>query len=132
MKNKNTNNFIIISFIIFILSIIINISLNNYYKNRYNKIVNNNINGIVGIIKDKYPNIKDEEIIKIINSETINNNLKKYGIDNNSSSINSLNKEYKNNLIVSNIIISVIFIIYILLFIINMKKRDKNIKSLLK
>ena len=82
MKNKNTNNFIIISFIIFILSIIINISLNNYYKSRYNKIVNNNINGIVGIIKDKYPNIKDEEIIKIINSETINNNLKKYGIDN--------------------------------------------------
>ncbi len=132
MKNKNTNNFIIISFIIFILSIIINISLNNYYKNRYNKIVNNNINGIVGIIKDKYPNIKDEEIIKIINSETINNNLKKYGIDNNSSSINSLNKEYKNNLIVSNIIISVIFIIYILLFIINMKKRDKNIKKLVK
>lgn len=132
MKNKNTNNFIIISFIIFILSIIINISLNNYYKNRYNKIVNNNINGIVGIIKDKYSNIKDEEIIKIINSETINNNLKKYGIDNNSSSINSLNKEYKNNLIVSNIIISVIFIIYILLFIINMKKRDKNIKKLVK
>lgn len=132
MKNKNTNNFIIISFIIFILSIIINISLNNYYKNRYNKIVNNNINGIVGIIKDKYPNIKDEEIIKIINSETINNNLKKYGIDNKSSSINSLNKEYKNNLIVSNIIISVIFIIYILLFIINMKKRDKNIKKLVK
>lgn len=132
MKNKNTNNFIIISFIIFILSIIINISLNNYYKSRYNKIVNNNINGIVGIIKDKYPNIKDEEIIKIINSETINNNLKKYGIDNKSSSINSLNKEYKNNLIVSNIIISVIFIIYILLFIINMKKRDKNIKKLVK
>lgn len=132
MKNKNTNNFIIISFIIFILSIIINISLNNYYKNRYNKIVNNNINGIVGIIKDKYPNIKDEEIIKIINSETINNNLKKYGIYNKSSSINSLNKEYKNNLIVSNIIISVIFIIYILLFIINMKKRDKNIKKLVK
>lgn len=132
MKNKNTNNFIIISFIIFILSIIINISLNNYYKSRYNKIVNNNINGIVGIIKDKYPNIKDEEIIKIINSETINNNLKKYGIDNKSSSINSLNKEYKNNLIVSDIIISVIFIIYILLFIINMKKRDKNIKKLVK
>lgn len=132
MKNKNTNNFIIISFIIFILSIIINISLNNYYKNRYNKIVNNNINGIVSIIKDKYPNIKDEEIIKIINSETINNNLKKYGIYNKSSSINSLNKEYKNNLIVSNIIISVIFIIYILLFIINMKKRDKNIKKLVK
>ncbi len=132
MKNKNTNNFIIISFIIFILSIIINISLNNYYKSRYNKIVNNNINGIVGIIKDKYPNIKDEEIIKIINSETINNNLKKYGIDNKSSSINSLNKEYKNNLIISNIIISIIFVIYILLFIINMKKRDKNIKKLVK
>lgn len=132
MKNKNTNNFIIISFIIFILSIIINISLNNYYKNRYNKIVNNNINGIVGIIKDKYPNIKDEEIIKIINSETINNNLKKYGIDNKSSSINSLNKEYKKNLIISNIIISIIFAIYILLFIINMKKRDKNIKKLVK
>lgn len=132
MKNKNTNNFIIISFIIFILSIITNISLNNYYKSRYNKIVNNNINGIVGIIKDKYPNIKDEEIIKIINSETINNNLKKYGIDNKSSSINSLNKEYKNNLIISNIIISIIFVIYILLFIINMKKRDKNIKKLVK
>ena len=132
MKNKNTNNFIIISFIIFILSIIINISLNNYYKSRYNKIVNNNINGIVGIIKDKYPNIKDEEIIKIINSETINNNLKKYGIDNKSSSINSLNKEYKNNLIISNIIISIIFVIYILLFIINMKKKNKNIKKLVK
>ena len=132
MKNKNTNNFIIISFIIFILSIIINISLNNYYKSRYNKIVNNNINGIVGIIKDKYPNIKDEEIIKIINSETINNNLKKYGIDNKSSSINSLNKEHKKILIISNIIISIIFAIYILLFIINMKKRDKNIKKLVK
>ena len=132
MKNKNTNNFIIISFIIFILSIIINISLNNYYKSRYNKIVNNNINGIVGIIKDKYPNIKDEEIIKIINSETINNNLKKYGIDNKSSSINSLNTENKKILIISNIIISIIFAIYILLFIINMKKRDKNIKKLVK
>ena len=42
---------------------------------------NKKIESITTYIKNEYPNIKEEELIKIINSNTNDNTLKQYGID---------------------------------------------------
>ncbi|MBP3461872.1 MAG: HAMP domain-containing histidine kinase [Bacilli bacterium] len=134
MKNKNNKNFIIESIILLFIILIVNFIVNNYYQNKYNKIINQNINSIIVEIKNNYKDIEEEKLINIINSnDSKENNLEKYGIDiNKVSSINRLNKEYKNRFYLSNIIIITIFIIYIILFVINMKKRNKLIDEVTK
>lgn len=134
MKNKNNKHFIIESIILLFIILIINFIINKYYQNKYNKIINQNINSIIVEIKNNYKDIEEEKLINIINSnDNKENNLEEYGIDiNKVSSINILNKEYKNRFYLSNIIIITIFIIYIILFVINMKKRNKLIDEVTK
>lgn len=134
MKNKNNKHFIIESIILLCIILIINFIINKYYQNKYNKIINQNINSIIVEIKNNYKDIEEEKLINIINSnDNKENNLEEYGIDiNKVSSINRLNKEYKNRFYLSNIIIITIFIIYIILFVINMKKRNKLIDEVTK
>ena len=82
MKNKiELKKTIIISTIIFIsiLLIILSLKIKEYkiYRENYNK----KIESITTYIIKEYPNITEEELIKIINSNINNNTLKQYGID---------------------------------------------------
>ena len=72
MKNKiELKKYIISTLIVFICLFILFLFLNIYEYKTYTKNFNNRISAIVTLVKDKYPEITDKEIIEIINS---NNN----------------------------------------------------------
>ena len=114
-----------------ILFLIININENK----TINTIYNNKISSIVYIIKEKYPDITDDEIIELLKSDkTIDNKFfYKYGIDvENYSSVKEIRESNKNNLIINISYILGVIIIFILIFIIYNYKKEKDTKEIIK
>lgn len=98
MKSKNK---LLINY--FILSLIIIISftiLSTYEYHKYTINFNNKLSSIISLIKEEYPNINDEDIIKILNSKSssISDNLKRYGIDINNDSLILENNYLQKNI----------------------------------
>ena len=88
---------------------------------------------LIGLIKEKYPNVSEEDIIKILNGkesqeyiEEGNNIAKNYGIDNEESAILKL-EDSKNNLIIysSGIIIALAFFITLIYLLNNFIQKRK-------
>lgn len=132
MKDKNNKLFITLSFILIIVTLIINNTINNYYKSKYNTIINKNITSIISLVKNEYQNVNDEDILRIINGKTkYNEELKKYGIKlENVSIIKDMNNEYNKKIKINNVIIILLFMIYLIIFIIYLKLRKQNLKKL--
>lgn len=133
MKSKNK---LLINY--FILSLIIIISftiLSTYEYHKYTINFNNKLSSIISLIKEEYPNINDEDIIKILNSKSssISDNLKRYGIDiNNDSLILENNYLQKKYLLINSIFLIICISILILLFLNYNKKKDKEINNITK
>ena len=69
MKNKlRLKQYITSTLIVFICLFVMFQKLNIYEYKTYTKNFNNKISAIVTLVKDKYPEITDKEIIEIINS----------------------------------------------------------------
>lgn len=69
MKNKlRLKQYITSILIVFICLFVMFLILNIYEYKTYTKNFNNKISAIVTLVKDKYPEITDKEIIEIINS----------------------------------------------------------------
>lgn len=134
MKNKiELKKTIIISFITFIsiLLILLFIKIKEYkiYKENYN----NKIESITSSVIKEYPNITEQELIKIINSNESNNILKQYGIDIKNDEIIKENKINLKKYTIEEIILLIFLymtIIYIYLRYNN--KKDKQIKDITK
>lgn len=98
------------------------------------EITNIKIGQILGEIKNQYPEIKEEQIIKILNEETHTEEgkqlLEKYGITPNETAIEELKNKQKRNLITNIIIIIASYIILTLTFITYLKFRQKQIDKL--
>lgn len=111
-----------------VASLIILLSIEAIDYKRYSKITNNVVSSLIDNIKDKYPNVEEEELIKIINDEGSNNVMKSYGfIESDTSYIKSLNNEFKKNLIINSfIVIFFLSIVYLIIFI----KRKKEVKEI--
>ncbi len=132
MKNKKL---IIILFSIILLFFLLNnslyIFLNNKYKINYNKKINN----IIYELNNKYPELKKEDIILILNNKNNNdeNILKEYGInlENEFFDLNS-EKEYKKILIINNLLIIVFIFNLIIIFLIYYFKEKNRINKIIK
>ena len=132
MKNKKL---IIILFIIILLFFLLNnslyIFLNNKYKINYNKKINN----IIYELNNKYPELKKEDIILILNNKNNNdeNILKEYGInlENEFFDLNS-EKEYKKTLIINNLLIILFIFNLIIIFLIYYFKENNRINKIIK
>lgn len=132
MKNKKL---IIILFIIILLFFLLNnslyIFLNNKYKINYNKKINN----IIYELNNKYPELKKEDIILILNNKNNNdeNILKEYGInlENEFFDLNS-EKEYKKILIINNLLIILFIFNLIIIFLIYYFKEKNRINKIIK
>ena len=132
MKNKKL---IIILFIIILLFFLLNnslyIFLNNKYKINYNKKINN----IIYELNNKYPELKKEDIILILNNKNDNdeNILKEYGInlENEFFDLNS-EKEYKKILIINNLLIILFIFNLIIIFLIYYFKEKNRINKIIK
>ena len=96
MKNKKT----IILIYVFSFNMVF-LYQENIYKEKYNMFVNN----IISVIKEKYPDISNKNIIDILNNKTNLNYLNEYGIDvDDEFALISMHKENKK-------ILSIILII---------------------
>lgn len=132
-----TNKKLIIAILITtIIAITVNIFITRNELKTYQNKVDIVIANIVGEIQTKYPEVKEEEIIPILNMKSDSlklgySILEKYGIDNETSSINGLDST--KDIIKTNVIAIILLIIAILLILlIYSKSKDKKIQEIIR
>ena len=130
---------VIIICIISIIGIIAMLVATKYEYDRYREEYNTVIFEIIGNIKEKYPNISDEEIAVILNGEkdqeSINEGkaiLERYGIDSSKSAILNMENVYNQSLILNSLIILMLLLLIILVNIIYKYKEKKEINKITK
>ena len=109
-KETSLRKIIIIGIsIIAIFLVIFFIALKVQYR-AYSKVINDKINMIISRVIEEYPEIKEEDILEIINSkeEPQENILQKYGYDEDIANINAIKTTMEHN-ITQNIILLAIF-----------------------
>ena len=118
----------ILTIILLSLFIILNIKEYNYLKNNTNA----KVLEVLSIVKKKYPNITDEELLNILNSKSNHQiDLNKYGIDLTIDDISiSNNKAYPYILIINSLylFLSISIILYLLLQY--NKHKNKELKDI--
>lgn len=119
---------IILSIVFISLFVILNKSEYKKYSLEYNK----KINSLSKTIQEKYPNITEEEIIKILKTEK-EDSLKQYGIDiREQSIIEKNNNEYKKIEKIKIILLIAFTIIINYIYLKYNNKKDKKIKQITK
>ena len=113
------------------LCLIILISFIDYY--RYSKVMNNFVSSVFSEVSNKYPDVNSEDLIKIVNGSNNGKSdiLKKYGFTN--SDINYLSKmndSFYKNIVINVIVFSVFGGLCISVYVINKKKRCKEIDNI--
>ena len=136
MKNKIKLKKYLIQTMIFSLCLLFLFLIINVYEyHTYTKNFNNKIGAIISVLHKEYPNLKENEIIKILNNDENNSTelLEKYGIDmNNNSIIQSNDKEYHKFLIINLSSMLFTIILLVLIFLNYNKEKDKDIKNITK
>ncbi len=130
MKSKKKYLYLIITtLILIVISIIINIHQYHTYTVNFN----NKINFIISKIEKEYPNIKESEIIEILNSKDSSDILPKYGINIEEDSIVLENdKENKKFIIVNISFVLLTVVIIASIFIIYDIRKNKTLKDITK
>lgn len=136
MKNKlRLKQYITSALIVFICLFVMFLILNIYEYKTYTKNFNNKISAIITLVKDKYPEITDKEIIEIINSNKQSDDsfFLKYGIDiDNKAVLLENDKSYHTFLIINmSFLIITIASLCILYFRYNYKRKN-DIKDIIK
>ena len=136
MKTRINKKLIIAILLATLIAITANILVTSNKLKMYQNKVDIVIANIIGEIQEKYPDVKDEEIISILNmnSESLKvgyNILKKYGIDEQTSTIIGLDNN--KGIITINVITIILLIVAILLILlIHSKRRDKKIQEIIR
>lgn len=126
---------------IIVLSIIMIVISSMILKNKeqeYQKIVNESIAEIVGKIKEEYPNVKEEEIIKILNKSNEGKSegqkvLQKYGIDiKENPAIEAMENQEQEIMIINVVSIGVSVILLLIIVNIYYHSRNKKIQEIIK
>ena len=94
LKRKSLCTIVLIGFIIIFIFISIFFIVLQIQNKHYTKIMNSKINAIVNNVVENYPDVKEEDILKILNSRNNYSEdiLKKYGYDDEISNIKDLQK----------------------------------------
>lgn len=133
MENKiYLKKSIIKSIVISIICILVFLLLNKIEYKKYSLEYNKKINSLTKTIQEKYPDVTEEEIVKIIKTET-EDNLKQYGIDIKEQSIIEKNdNEYKKIEIIKILILIIFVTITNYIYLKYNNKKDKKISELTK
>ena len=136
MKNKiRLKQYFISTFIVSICLFVLFLALNIYEYHTYTNNFNNKIGAIINVLKDDYPELTDEEIIKILNSDEFESNdfFTKYGIDvDNKSILLNNEKSYHTFLIVNMSFLILSIITLLIIFIRYNHKKENDIKEITK
>lgn len=129
MKNKKTIILIIVIILIYVFSFnMVFLYQENIYKEKYNMFVNN----IISVIKEKYPDISNKNIIDILNNKTNLNYLNEYGIDvDDEFALISMHKENKKILIINNVILGSFILVLSIILIINKNYENNKLEEII-
>lgn len=131
MKNKKKyTKLILFTLITFGIIILVNVML--YYQ--VNKNYNNKIVNVISTIKEKYPEIKDDEIFDILNNNVVSNNsLNRYSFDLDGIVLIKENKTiFVSYFIILLFIYLIICLVYLTIIINGDKKKEKEINEVIK
>ena len=130
MKNKKKySKLIIFTLITFGIIILLNVML--YY--HVNKNYNNKIVNIISTIKEKYPEIKDDEIFDIIKNNVKTNTFNRYSFDLDGIVLIKENKTiFVSYFIILLFIYLIICLVYLTIIINNYKMKEKEINEVIK
>ena len=130
MKNKKKySKLILFTLITFGIIILLNVML--YYQ--VNKNYNNKIVNIISTIKEKYPEMKDDEILDIIKNNVKTNTFNRYSFDLDGIVLIKENKTiFVSYFIILLFIYLIICLVYLTIIINNNKKKDKEINEVIK
>lgn len=136
MKNKiRLKQYFLSTFIVSICLFVLFLALNIYEYHIYTNNFNNKIGAIINVLKDKYPELTDKEIIKILNSDEFDSKdfFIKYGInvDNQSILLNN-EKSYHTFLIVNMSFLAITIVTLLIVFIRYNRKKESDIKEITK
>ena len=130
MKNKKKySKLIMLTLITFGIIILLNVML--YY--HVNKNYNNKIVNIISTIKEKYPEIKDDEIFGIIKNNVKINTFNRYSFDLDGIVLIKENKTiFVSYFIILLFIYLIICLVYLTIIINNDKRKEKEINEVIK
>ncbi len=133
MNKKNDKRIILFSIVMILFSLVLFYFNFTYQYKSYINQYNIKINSIINEIVLKYPDVSENDIISVLNSESNNSDiLKKYGIDENISSIKENDILFKKYLMINLSLIIIILLIVIGYFIYNNYKRKNKINDIVK
>ena len=113
------------------LCLVILMSYIDYY--RYSKVMNDFVGSIITEVSNKYPDVNEEELIKIVNGSNKgkSNILKKYGFtDNDINYLSKMNGSFYKNIVINVILFVVFGGVCISVYVIDKKKRCKKINDI--
>lgn len=130
MKNKKKySKLIMFTLITFGIIILLNVML--YY--HVNKNYNNKIVNIISTIKEKYPEIKDDEIFDVIKNNVKINTFNRYSFDLDGIVLIKENKTiFVSYFIILFFIYLIICLVYLTIIINNDKRKEKEINEVIK
>ena len=130
MKNKKKySKLIMFTLITFGIIILLNVML--YYQ--VNKNYNNKIVNIISTIKEKYPEIKDDEIFDIIKNNVKTNTFNRYSFDLDGIVLIKENKTiFVSYIIILLFIYLIICLVYLTIIINNETRKEKEINEVIK
>lgn len=135
MKNKELKNSLVLIVILSIIFLFFLCAVNRLGIKIYSRNNNRIISTILVNIKEKYPDIKEEKIVKILNTKElkVNDDLEKYGIDIYNDEMSMSNKKLIQNIVFINagVILLYIFLLFIIFMLYN-KNEQKKIKEITK
>lgn len=130
MKNKKKYSKLIM-FTLITFGIIILLTVMLYY--HVNKNYNNKIVNIISTIKEKYPEIKDDEIFDIIKSNVKTNTFNRYSFDLDGIVLIKENKTiFVSYFIILLFVYLIICLVYLTIIINNDKRKEKEINEVIK
>lgn len=129
LKNYLLKNLVIICLFFFAFIVIWRVEYNSYKKN-----FNYKMNAILETVKEKYPDISDQEIIEILKSDIApSETLKKYGYNIEKDSYIVSNDKLNTKFNILNIIFLIFFIFVVMIIFIKYDlKNDKEIDKIIK
>lgn len=136
MKNKiKLKEYLVTTITVSVVLCLLFLSLNIYEHHVYTNNFNNKIGAIINKLEESYPNLTENEIIDILNSEDFDSReiFIKYGIDVDHKSIVLSNERYYKIFLFINIMFLILSVI--ILLIIYMKynhKKENDIKEIIK
>lgn len=131
MKNKVNKKTLIFIVITSVLSLGFFGLLLNYQYKTYTINYNNKINSLINEVINKYPEVNESDLVGILNSESEDDLLNKYGINDKSSSVIENDKLFKKYLFIDLSILFIIIITLYVYFVINKSKRTKKINKII-